>query len=1110
MHVSGDDRGAARSPLDRPQTGHLHGAVRDIVLEFVSATDQCTVEALCKHLGVDRPDGVFRPSPGDQASASSAALEALLVTRELDALPDGDPWPALRHRIHALTSAAAALDKHLAEVTQSRHRDLMEACVRATQAEAMRNICESYVPRLRESFDAYSRSSLRNAASLSRTASHLAKVRRCHAMLLQVRGVGLYRDIVSCHGACIRHRILAAAVAVDTIDRLRTSNPETARLVLLRSSTDYFTSRLQSLVRNCAWKVESGLDFHSSLRLFHLLGLDTETAAARVLAGHRRQIFGIALITMQRYLNSDAASPEPWAGRGAEAGFTSPGGATAPSCSVSHLAHCARKLGPNMILLMVCKVLGEFTTFFESAAASLDHQSAQDGAIPKPFSAMLEPIYGYISELDENGVASYRERVLAHIRRDFASLPAYACSLLVAIINEFNIAAARDRSDYLKVALLLRFFVTAHTECIAPAGGSLGAAEESDNSESTCAVEDDVATVAATSPPEMGGVREVLRVHGQSALEAVPKDEFSCSSRDALGYLEALEDAIHDRILTPYVEHFYSATMEKLRMCVSGDSLQRLMSPATDAGERYDVFALHYMLTKRVRQSSRHTAGIRLCPLNPYNGWTPSSAFLGVNITSWQSGTAHPATTGWSHRRGGSESVGGDAESSSTSANTRHNTSERYEDSKGRVSNRHPQPPAGLHGKFDTSNVGGGNFERRNRASAGSVGASDTRTRENIKRLECAYVPTESAAQCPPSTTASHALRHSTQHPDHAHGASSADAKKPLRSPASHESVSSMDNPQSDRDQGHVRSEDELAAVYRDFGCVFTASSFTLWSQLPELHRVLALQPLRAHAHLQRLLSAFDWLLLQSIRSCGVPQDQRSMPKLGAFVLHHQHIETVDGSPSDGASSISILARRVNAVESVATLLELLHRKVDVTLVRCAEVADAHYTSRFGVVAELRAYVYPLCMLSLLNKKIPTEGILQALHSRHVGYTRQSSEISELYAAFVNHIRQIWEFVEAADGGSIPLPVKALLWRYACIVVRGALRPVVEVLKRLQVHYEVATAANGGCKWAQEICNEMYTAYRADALAAAAREQTQVTHLAAYVHLLADMRENWE
>ncbi|GBE62075.1 hypothetical protein, conserved [Babesia ovata] len=1084
MDVLGDHPGAGVLPLEKPQSGHIHGAIRDVVLEFVSATDQCTVEALCQHLGIDKPNEALSPLPKDQETVSGAAQEALLVTRELDRLPDGNPWPALRHRIHALTSAAVALDKHLAEVTQSRHRDMMTACVRATQAEAMRQICESYVPRLRESFDAYSSSSLRNATSISRAASHLAKIRQCHAMILQVRGIGLYRDIVRCHGVSIRHRILAAAVAMDTIGRLQASNPATAGLLLLRSSTEYFTSRLQSLTRNYALKLESGLDFHSNM-------------------------FGIALITMQRYLNSDTGSPQRWVDREEEDGLTSPGGTTVPSCSVPYLGRCARKLGPNMILLMVCKVLGEFTTFFESAVASLHHQSAQDSLSSKPFTAILEPIYTHIAELDERGVANYRERVLALIRRDFASLPAYACSLLVAIINEVNIAAAKDRSDYLKVALLLRFFMTAQLECIAPPGTSLGAAEESDNSESTCAVEDDVVTTADTLSHEFGGVREVFRVHGQTALAAVPKDDFSCSSRGAVGYLETLEDAIHDRILTPYMEHFYNDTMEKLKMCVSGDSLQRLMSPATDAGERSDVFALHYMFTKRVRQSLRHTAGIRLCGMNPYNGWTPSSAFLGVNIVSWPSLTAHPPTSGYSYRRGGSGNVASSAAASSSSADAYHNTTGCHEDTKGRTPNRHQQQQIGVHNTFGTVNLKGGIFEHRSNASSGGRGNADSHARDNMKRLECAYAPVESSVNGSTATAASHAMRHMAQHTDRRHSGSSVEAKNSSYSSPSVEAMSSMSDSRADSGQTPVRNE-EQTAVYRNFGCVFTASSFTLWSQLPELHRVLALQPLRAHIHLQRLLSAFDWLLLQNIRNCDVPRDQRSMPKLASFISQHQHIETVDNSLSDNSSSISILARRVNAVESMATLLELLHHKVDINLARCVEVSNAHYTSRFNVVSELRAYVYPLCMLSLLNKKIPTEGVLQALHSSHWGATRQCKEISDLYSAFGKHIRHIWEFVEAADGGSIPLPVKALLWRYACIVVRGALRPIVEVVKRLQVDHEVYAAATRGCNWAQGLCNEMYTAYRDEALTAASREQTEVTHLVAYVHMLADMRENWE
>ncbi|GIX65877.1 importin subunit beta-1 [Babesia caballi] len=983
--------GAGRAPASH--TLRMPEQMREIVLQYVDRSDRCVLETSESTAISDRAYQEAALAAPSTPSTPECHLEAKAVENELDRLPFEGKWIALRRRIEELVTAAAALDKHLAAITQRRHGELVVASVGATNATEVRKLCERNLPQLRRSFEAYSNSSLRNALSLPRAGAQLANIRRLSNLLANLDNLRGYGELVRRHDLDTHYRILAAAVAVDAIERVTACDPTAAKLVILRTMREAFTNRLQTMARNCAMKLDAGLGFASSVRLFHLLGLPPEAAAERVLCGYRRQLFGLLLSAVQRYANVDAGCSAPGSGRSNPDGFAVTQESQAQSRCLSELARCARLLGPNMILLTICKALSEFATFFGSALAGLRRVPPPGGSGASGVPDSLQPIHRHIAYLDESGMHSYFKSVSSLVRRNFVSVRAYACSLLATVIGDVNIAAAKDRNDYLKLGLLLRFFITAQTECISTLSAPPAKGEEAD-SKLMCAMED-----VAVRATDLDGVRRVLFTSGTQALATLAEDGFHCSLSDATSYVESLEEAICAKLLTPYMERFYQETLEKLRMCAAGETYQRLQTPDTAVCAGSDVFALHRIFAERVRQSMECPEGVRMCALNPYNGWTPSGAFIGVNIESWPLGSPL-------HRGGSVESAG-----------------------------------------------------RRDQRHSGTEDG------------------TPCSMQIPGCTRADSGTRDSQR-----------------SQPA---------------DTSDFSREERLAAC-RNFGCVFTASSFTVWSQLPELFRVLVLQPQRAYLHLPKLLSAFDWLLMRSIRDCRVPPSQRQLPHLNEFMFEYRFVQTEPAPDAERETSLSTFSQRVNAAESVATLLELLRRRVEFGCQRCADVMEAYYDRRAPVLSDLRSAVYPLCMLSLLQKRLPAEGILELLNRDGGAVPELCSDITEFLSAFAEHVRHVREFVEAADGGSIPLPVKALLWRHAYLMAAGALRPVLDFVNRRSVHYDIASAVTGGCEWAVERVMNVYRSYRGAAQAEWARHRHLVAHLAAYESLVHEMANSWD
>ncbi|GFE55301.1 tRNA(Ile)-lysidine synthetase, putative [Babesia ovis] len=939
----------------------LPDSVIKCVLEFVDEFDQSMLQL--QHSGVTLDSGRNGTHPEGAHPRSSGLREADLVTRELAKLPGDSPWPTLRRRIEYLETTAATVDKHMAELAQSRHSDLVSASICATQSKAIKAICEREIPRLRRSFDAYASSSLRNGMSIPRAMSQIASLNKVKEMLMQVSQLRKLRDLVRSHASDPLDRICAAAVALHTIDMVISNNAVAVQWKMLHRLKQWFTIRLHTLINNSTAKL--GLGFSDSVRLLYTLGVEPGAAASRLLSEYRRNMFAIVLSTLQRYINADASYSDPRLS-GRSTSVPSPLGQQ----TASDIGHWARTLGPNMILLTVCKVLADLTLFLDSVVQDLKQQPVPppplDPTAPVSNGAAASPM----DKMDDSRFYRYHQRTLYLVSQEFVSLRAYACSLLTALLSDVNIAAAKDRNDYIKLALLLRFFLTVQLECISQPGVSPATEDDSDDSESTRAAEDDVTDNTPTL-----GVRSVLRINGQLMLNASPKDDFHCGKGESYIYLEALEAVIHTRLLVPYMEHFYRDMVEKLRMCAAGDTGQRIFSPTGTLSESCDFYALDNLFIGRVRANIRTDDGITVCTLNPYNGWTPSSAFLGIHLDNWV---------------------------------PRLRTSET-------------DVQVNPHGHNQTT--------------------------EQVSPLETACLP--------------------------------------------------------------AMSKDDWSFLCHEFGCVLTSSSFTFWSHLAAVFRVMALQPQKAYLCVQKLMAAFDWLLLRKIRECQV-HAEREFPALTRFMVEQQKHNNDTSPIADDIGTLSILARRVNAVESMSCLLEMLRHKVEFNCRRCSEVVEAHYAQTVKVVNDLRAAVYSRCMLSLLDKRLPAEGILQLLQQDGLNPHQASREILDMVSMFNKHLKTVQDFIENADGGSIPLPVKALLWRYGRHIVMGAMQSVLQYTKRFTITTVVTSAAKNGCELVQQRCNEIYYSYRHGVTAAEARCPPAITHLAAYESLMRDIRNNWD
>ncbi|KAK1444140.1 hypothetical protein BgAZ_100460 [Babesia gibsoni] len=998
----------------------------------------------------------------ERANGSSADLpsEATLLMKQLAATPFDD-HVAVRRRIEELTELSMSLDKQLTHRTESRHKDLMETSKRLIAESSMKKLCEETFPRLRSAFDSYVRSSLHNVLLLPKLFAKKSDLKRLSGMLNHLNRIGEYCDVIREYKDCNRYRILAGAAALHHIDLFTHDYPEASRLTVLRHMRDSLINRIYTLVKNAFLKVDAGLNFRPTVQLFHLLGISAETTAYRVLHNYRRHIFGIALSTLQRYAHLDSGAAQPTTPYG-DCGETSP---KSSSCN-SDLAHYTRLVGSNMVILTICKTLSEFTTFLESAASELSKEPPPTSRSSRALTESLAVIKPYIKEIDEGALGTYMDSVLTVVRREFDSLRCYACELLSTMLCEMSIHGVKDSNDYLKIGLLLRFFLLSQYECVS--------------------LRDDVPTTHATdylistrlrkdltafdADSDIDGVKRILHAQGDAFLSFLPEETFSYTFREVSKQLEHLEQTLHKRVILPYVELFHQETIEKLYMSLEGDSSERLPAPVGFVYEHCDVFGLCNTLISRVKENVRSYGDIRVCHLNPYNGWTPSSAFLGVCIEKWHSNTSGSQEYDFSHKR----------ETSYDSQSYGHSTDSRTSAEK--------TGPLRQEDSVSTSATKD-SFKDRNKPQGST-------------QLGCRVVPKVATQNKEPYQDHRTPTVYPSNAPSTKSGNTRATHQQSGKTPIFVENMFGTAPRQVEAD---ALTQDERAYLYRNYGCVFTPASFTLWSQLKALFNVLVLQPKWAYVHVKRLMSAFDWLVLRSIRTCQMSPDLGDLPHLRDFLTSQADISTGDIVGPEKHGKLSMLATLVNRVESVAILLELLRRCLEFTCPKCVSVVLEYYSTRVSVVNELRVGVYPMCMLSLLQKRLPGDHIIQLLKLRHASIPQLSRDVSELLSALTGHIQNVQEFIEAADCGSIPMPVKLMLWRYACLVLKSTMRALYEGLANTPAPQQIVTVVRNGYQQAVDHCSGIYETYLRDARNESRRYGGVIKRLAVYETVMQEM-----
>ncbi|EDO05654.1 uncharacterized protein BBOV_IV000540 [Babesia bovis T2Bo] len=898
--------------------------VLDVLQTVLEFADPCDIDILVSRyvasdddVGPGTPDHVPKDDLSVETLVPNAELyrnqdvsECALVTRELASIPTGDMYSSIRQRIEYLEGISATVSHHISELAQSRHSDLVSASICAIQSRTIKAIYDREVTCLRNAFDAYSASSLRNGMTIPRSISQITSLHKINCMLSQMSRCNALRNIVRSHRYDSIDRIVAAAAGIDIIDTISTSNYAT-RWKLVAKLREWFKIRLRSLISSSISRLGISSGFLSSATLLHTLGIHPKEAAGCILAEYRRSMFGIVLSTLQRYVNADGSYTD----------------SSSPRPGSHDIAYWARILGPNMVLLTICKILGDLIAFLSSIVQDLGVCQGTGGTTD-----LLKPYYDQLFAVP---FEMYHKSVRDMIAAEFSTLRAYASMLITDLLSNVNIAAATDRGDYLKLSLLLRYFVIVQTVSM----------------EFTVAPGSDIEQCLVHSP-----FQAMLHSHAREVLDSLV-DKFQSSVDGTV----TLEDAIHSRLLAPYMDYVYRDTVERIKTCALKDTGERIWPECLSRSNA--LCSIEEEFTRRVRENTKLVSGIPICSLNPYNGWTPNSPFLGVTI--------------------------------------------------------------------DTS-------------------LSNHVTKQYANVAGNGYIPA------------------------------------PVL-PGGNEDASSIP-------------EDEWDYLKRHFGPVWTLSSYTFWMHIHPTIQCMALQPNRAGYYVGILEALFDYLLLQRIRECQVHPEQLEFPTLMEFIIQC-HSKGHDITPiADTDTTVSILAKRVNAVESMDSLLVSLNKELGKI-----KLDDIHQR----VITELRAAVYPRCMLSLLYRKMPTEAILQKLQNEGTMPQQTARDIMELVSHFVKHVNVVQDFVDNADKGSIPMPIRALLWKYGRAIVTESIQPLIQHIKQYRIQTVVTIATKNGCEMIQKRCEEIYNSYCQTVSTHTAQRPQAITHLSAYESMSRDISNQW-
>ncbi|AFZ80543.1 hypothetical protein BEWA_034000 [Theileria equi strain WA] len=512
----------------------------------------------------------------------------------------GNQPELLYGKIDDLANLSASLDKYLTECSSQRCNDLMNTSLYMNFRSKMSTISLASIKNLRKSFDDYKYSTVHDSAEIIKLYQRLETMRDARSLLNTIRTLyKLYENIRSSKTEKF-HSIIVLASVLYHFEAVAKLDSRISSTIIFNTIKERLTYTCRNLINGLFFKCGTKFNLQQKVKLLLLLGQPPEYAAKNILGLLQTELISISSFVLQKYITAEHLVN------------LSQNEAFPHIVGPRDISIQARMIGSNVLLLVICKLLSDYVSFFKkvfSELFTLDEDSLFLTQDLEKFSKLYNiPVENFpiLSRLNDLPWIPFYSHVCSLIKRDVFHLAFTTFEILTTILHNCNLSTLNDDNDIIKMALLLRFYIIYHDTNLSHTSHSpTNNFEPIDHNNCTR----DLIKILTT-------LSEIPLLHNGI--------DFNKSNNNALKTLEIIISTKLERCLDKCFMEDIQANFTSL------ETFDRIEHYSLGAFK--DVFSAAKHFSHIVNNMLVNTDNTVFSSTNPYHGWTPNAAFTGFNL----------------------------------------------------------------------------------------------------------------------------------------------------------------------------------------------------------------------------------------------------------------------------------------------------------------------------------------------------------------------------------------------------------------------------------------------------------------------------------------------
>uniref|UniRef100_A0A3B0MF49 Uncharacterized protein n=1 Tax=Theileria annulata TaxID=5874 RepID=A0A3B0MF49_THEAN len=497
-------------------------------------------------------------------------------------------------RIELLSFLNSSLDKFLTESNDNRYSKFMDTSFYTNFSTEFEKTVSKNLTETRRYFDEYKNSTLQNYTKILTGYKRLNNLKSYVPFLQHFKEMYLINEYSKKVNVPVIYRILSCVWGINKANKVSESDSRVLETFFFNYLKDQFSRNIDKFLTNIFVKNQFSYDACDKLLILLILGQSSEKSCDYVIKFLKNELLCITSLTIQKYLVL-----EEDVNKINSCGFRK-----------NDVATQACLICPNLYLVVICKILSEYMSFFQNLTSNLNYESKiMRPSNSKGVNTYITRLNIFLKSFDRVDYYLYYRKSLDLFVSKLTLLADYTFDILSKVLSGFNFNSIHDSNDVLKILLLILYYKVLQTDL----KGSGNKTEES-------SIYKHVGLDAELS--------EILDKFCTKNLAFV--QEYEC--KDSSSGLEGLERVI-STIVLDYVGKLTSESLDNISISMVSDKLERIViNPFPIKSFKMDYFCR--IFKNFINNGNFISFGdFKFTSQNPYLGWTPNLNFATVNIS---------------------------------------------------------------------------------------------------------------------------------------------------------------------------------------------------------------------------------------------------------------------------------------------------------------------------------------------------------------------------------------------------------------------------------------------------------------------------------------------